>query len=68
MDFTRDDLLKDLPPDADDPPLRGKLVELLSGGKLPGFPHLYAGAEAVAVGVCSQSTEIDIESSTHSAA
>ena len=30
-----------------------KLVELVTAGKLAGFLHLYAGEEAVAVGVCA---------------
>ena len=32
-----------------------KLNELVSSGKLGGFLHLYAGEEAVAVGVISKS-------------
>ena len=42
-----------------------KLVELVAAGKLAGFLHLYAGQEAVAVGVCTQLDERDIVNSTH---
>jgi len=42
-----------------------KLAELVSAGKLGGFMHLYAGEEAVAVGVCQQLRETDIVASTH---
>jgi len=34
-------------------------------GKIPGFVHLYAGEEAVAVGVCSNLTDADYMTSTH---
>lgn len=42
-----------------------KLEELVKAGKLGGFLHLYAGEEAVAVGVCSQLGDADIVTSTH---
>ena len=42
-----------------------KLSELVQAGKLGGFLHLYAGEEAVAVGVCSQLSDADIVTSTH---
>ncbi|MCP4004518.1 MAG: thiamine pyrophosphate-dependent dehydrogenase E1 component subunit alpha [bacterium] len=42
-----------------------KLVELVTAGKLAGFLHLYAGQEAVAVGVCNQLDNRDIVNSTH---
>ena len=42
-----------------------KLEELVKAGKLGGFLHLYAGEEAVAVGVCSQLGNADIVTSTH---
>ena len=42
-----------------------KLAELVAAGKLAGFLHLYAGEEAVAVGVCSHLTDVDIVNSTH---
>ena len=34
-------------------------------GKIPGFVHLYAGEEAVAVGVCFNLTDADYMTSTH---
>ncbi|MDN4522933.1 thiamine pyrophosphate-dependent dehydrogenase E1 component subunit alpha [Fictibacillus fluitans] len=39
--------------------------ELFSLGKLPGFVHLYAGEEAVAVGVCAHLSDYDSITSTH---
>jgi len=42
-----------------------KLSELVMSGKLAGFLHLYAGEEAVAVGVCSHLTDRDWVTSTH---
>lgn len=42
-----------------------KVHELFSTGILPGFVHLYAGEEAVAVGVCAHLTEKDSITSTH---
>src|SRR5258706_8816506 len=36
-----------------------------SKGQIPGFVHLYAGEEAVAVGVCSHLTDADFITSTH---
>ncbi|MBV7338775.1 thiamine pyrophosphate-dependent dehydrogenase E1 component subunit alpha [Chloroflexi bacterium TSY] len=36
-----------------------------AAGKIPGFVHLYAGEEAVAVGVCSHLTDDDFLTSTH---
>ena len=42
-----------------------KLVELVAAGRLAGFLHLYAGEEAVAVGVCAHLADRDIVSSTH---
>src|SRR3979490_55244 len=37
----------------------------IATGEIPGFTHLYAGQEAVAVGVCEQLTEADYIVSTH---
>lgn len=34
-------------------------------GKIPGFVHLYAGEEAIAVGVCFNLTDADYMTSTH---
>ena len=42
-----------------------KLEELVKAGKLGGFLHLYAGEEAVAVGVCANLSDTDIVTSTH---
>lgn len=36
-----------------------------AAGKIPGFVHLYAGEEAVAVGVCANLTDNDFITSTH---
>lgn len=36
-----------------------------AGGLIPGFVHLYAGEEAVAVGICSQLSDKDYITSTH---
>ncbi|MGV0335874.1 thiamine pyrophosphate-dependent dehydrogenase E1 component subunit alpha [Corynebacterium kroppenstedtii] len=38
---------------------------LFAKGEIPGFVHLYAGEEAVAVGVCAHLTEEDSITSTH---
>jgi TPP-dependent pyruvate/acetoin dehydrogenase alpha subunit len=42
-----------------------KLAELVTAGKLAGFLHLYAGEEAVAVGVCEHLSDRDVVTSTH---
>ncbi|WP_408006889.1 thiamine pyrophosphate-dependent dehydrogenase E1 component subunit alpha [Pseudalkalibacillus sp. A8] len=42
-----------------------KVHEIFSTGVLPGFVHLYAGEEAVAVGVCSHLDDKDSITSTH---
>ncbi len=36
-----------------------------ASGKVPGFVHLYAGEEAVAVGVCAHLTDDDFITSHH---
>lgn len=36
-----------------------------ASGKMPGFVHLYAGEEAVAVGICSHLSDEDFITSTH---
>lgn len=41
------------------------LVGLVNEGKLAGFLHLYAGQEAVAVGVCDHLDHVDVVNSTH---
>jgi pyruvate dehydrogenase E1 component alpha subunit len=42
-----------------------RVAQLFADGKLPGFIHLYAGEEAIAVGVCSHLTDADHITSTH---
>lgn len=42
-----------------------RVSELFAEGKLPGFVHLYAGEEAIAVGVVSQLRDDDYITSTH---
>src|SRR5881409_373468 len=42
-----------------------KLAELVNAGQLAGFLHLYAGEEAVAVGVCAHLSDRDYVASTH---
>lgn len=42
-----------------------RVHELFMKGKLPGFVHLYAGEEAVAVGVCAHLSDRDYIASTH---
>ena len=42
-----------------------KLTEQVSAGKIGGFMHLYAGEEAVAVGVCARLGDADVVGSTH---
>jgi pyruvate dehydrogenase E1 component alpha subunit len=42
-----------------------KLDELINTGRLTGFLHLYAGQEAVAVGVCRRLRTTDVVASTH---
>jgi len=42
-----------------------KLAELVGSGRLAGFLHLYAGEEAVAVGVCAHLDDRDYVASTH---
>lgn len=42
-----------------------KAAALFAEGKLAGFVHLYAGEEAIGVGVCSHLTDADFITSTH---
>lgn len=42
-----------------------KVHEVFATGILPGFVHLYAGEEAVAVGVCAHLDDQDMITSTH---
>lgn len=41
------------------------LSQNFAAGKIPGFVHLYAGEEAIAVGVCSHLRDNDYITSTH---
>jgi acetoin:2,6-dichlorophenolindophenol oxidoreductase subunit alpha len=42
-----------------------RVAKLFAGGRIPGFVHLYAGEEAVAVGVCAHLNDSDFITSTH---
>jgi len=42
-----------------------RVARLFADGLIPGFVHLYAGEEAVAVGVCAHLSDIDYITSTH---
>ena len=42
-----------------------RVAGLFADGLIPGFVHLYAGEEAVAVGVCAHLSDIDYITSTH---
>jgi TPP-dependent pyruvate/acetoin dehydrogenase alpha subunit len=42
-----------------------RAAELFAQGKVPGFVHLYAGEEAIAVGVCALLSDSDYITSTH---
>jgi TPP-dependent pyruvate/acetoin dehydrogenase alpha subunit len=42
-----------------------RAADLFAQGKVPGFVHLYAGEEAIAVGVCALLTDHDYITSTH---
>lgn len=42
-----------------------RAAELFAAGTLPGFVHLYAGEEAIAVGICAHLTDRDFITSTH---
>lgn len=42
-----------------------RVADLFAEGKLPGFVHLYAGEEAIAVGVCAHLGDRDYITSTH---
>ena len=39
--------------------------QLFAAGQIPGFVHLYAGEEAIAVGVCAHLSDRDFITSTH---
>jgi acetoin:2,6-dichlorophenolindophenol oxidoreductase subunit alpha len=42
-----------------------RTAERFAAGRVPGFVHLYAGEEAIAVGVCAHLTDRDFITSTH---
>ncbi|GGB38320.1 pyruvate dehydrogenase (acetyl-transferring) E1 component subunit alpha [Virgibacillus dakarensis] len=42
-----------------------KVRKIFSTGSIPGFVHLYAGEEAIAVGVCAHLSDNDYITSTH---
>ena len=42
-----------------------RVAQLFADGRIPGFVHLYAGEEAVAVGVCAHLNDGDYITSTH---
>jgi acetoin:2,6-dichlorophenolindophenol oxidoreductase subunit alpha len=42
-----------------------RAAELFAEGRIPGFVHLYAGEEAIGVGVCAHLTDRDFITSTH---
>src|SRR5215831_3322681 len=42
-----------------------RVARLFADGRIPGFVHLYAGEEAVAVGVCAHLGDRDYITSTH---
>jgi TPP-dependent pyruvate/acetoin dehydrogenase alpha subunit len=42
-----------------------RAAQLFAEGKIPGFVHLYAGEEAIAVGVCALLSDADFITSTH---
>ena len=42
-----------------------RVAKLFADGRIPGFVHLYAGEEAVAVGVCAHLEDSDYITSTH---
>ena len=65
MDLSREDLLRVYRQMRLIRSFEEKLLELVAAGKVGGFMHLYAGQEAVAVGVCAHLTEGDHVGSTH---
>jgi pyruvate dehydrogenase E1 component alpha subunit len=65
MDLRREDLLRAYRQMRTIRVFEEKLAELVTAGKMAGFLHLYAGEEAVAVGVCMHLGDRDFVSSTH---
>ena len=65
MDLSRDQLLGAYRTMRSIRTFEQTLNELSQAGRVPGFLHLYAGEEAVAVGVCLSLGEQDWVASTH---
>ncbi|MEE2702558.1 MAG: thiamine pyrophosphate-dependent dehydrogenase E1 component subunit alpha [Myxococcota bacterium] len=65
MDLTRERLLEVYRTMRRIRSFEDRLGELVAAGKMGGFMHLYAGEEAVAVGVCAQLEDVDLVASTH---
>jgi pyruvate dehydrogenase E1 component alpha subunit len=65
MDLSREDLLGVYRRMRTIRAFEEKLLELVTAGKIGGFMHLYAGEEAIAVGVCAHLTDRDHVGSTH---
>jgi pyruvate dehydrogenase E1 component alpha subunit len=65
MELTRDQLLAAYRTMRTIRSFEQTLNELSQAGRVPGFLHLYAGEEAVAVGVCAHLGDRDYVASTH---
>ncbi len=65
MDLTREQLLEAYRKMRMIRAFEEKLGDLVTAGKMGGFMHLYAGEEAVAVGVCTHLGQVDTVASTH---
>ena len=65
MDLTRERLLEVYRTMRRIRSFEDRLGELVAAGKMGGFMHLYAGEEAIAVGVCAQLEDVDLVASTH---
>ncbi len=65
MDWSREDLIQIYRRMRTIRAFEEKLTELVSAGKIGGFMHLYAGEEAIAVGVCAHLGDDDHVGSTH---
>jgi len=65
MDWSKDDLVSVYRRMRTIRSFEEKLTELVAAGKIGGFMHLYAGEEAIAVGVCSHLSDEDLVGSTH---
>ena len=65
MDFTQTELLDVYRRMRTIRSFEEKLQELVAAGKVGGFMHMYAGEEAIAVGVCAHLDDDDQVGSTH---